>query len=513
MGPAAGGMLVEILVALVPMMATTSNTSGVLGHFDNIRVTRNYLVEGEVFEQTTAAYENRPLTRNDLQEMADRLTKDCRGDGYFLCRADIPDQNLESPELVVAMSYGYISEVVAPPEMQRVVNEIFAPVLSQRPVRGQSLNQAIAQLDALPGVSLTGVKPVRIQGDEYFLDVRGAFKKTRLRGLATNHGWRRDNPIKAYIALEQNDRLLPGDQLIVGYLTRAERPSELSSWNVKYTVPHLRRRFTVSTLASYANSSPRSQFSNRDLDGSVARAAVQLHLATAQKKTRAHGLKVSFASLVSEENENDAQIFKDEIHTVSLSAYLRQNIGKRMRGNIAVDVKKGLDILGAQGQSRADGTIDFLTVTGKAGVEARLIGRVLTRLSVSGQLSEGPLLFSQEFAFGGGSYGRGYDFGEVMGDQGAAAFAELAWASKPIGLFSRIEPYVYADVGTVFNNGVDFVADGKDLWSAGGGVRAQTKMGFSFSYEAAMPLSDAPYTIEDDELRHRFEIQYLSPSR
>jgi len=144
--------------------------------------------------------------------------------------------------------------------------------------------------------------------------------------------------------------------------------------------------------------------------------------------------------------------------------------------------------------SRADadpyftkGTLDLVHVQPlPAGMELRL--------SATGQYARTPTLASEEFSAGGASFGRAYNSGEVTGEDGIAAAAELSYVvDREIPMIRRLQPYGFYDFGKAWDRrSSSQVADGRSLSSAGAGVRAVTIYGITLRLEYAYPLTKHP---------------------
>ncbi|WP_081871602.1 ShlB/FhaC/HecB family hemolysin secretion/activation protein [Parvularcula oceani] len=457
---------------------------------------------------TADGYTGRPLGRNDLQALADALSQACQGGGLLLCRADIPVQDLSDGILEVRMSEGYVAAIEADESLLPIVERVFAPLLAERPAKEGTFRRAIALLDDIPGLKIKAVRPRRTGGDAYVLEVAGTYERSGLRGLATNRGSRRDKPWKAFLGGEVGSVLQPGDRTSLALLTRPEAPGELVFMRMRYDAAPFSTGLKPYFALAASNASPRSELDGRDVEGELRRAEIGITKPLLRREGLRVDLEVGLEASRSVEKEEEDTLYADELQILTAEILGRRKVGRSGLAVGRAKLKRGLGLGNAGGSSRPDGEAVFTTVSFAADLSARLPRGVVGRLGASGQLSDSPLLFAEEFALGGGRFGRGYDFGEVLGDHGAAGFVELARPIPMKGELSTIEPYVFADTGVTSNKGAGLSADGKALWSSGGGVRLLGRSGWSLHYEAAMPLSDAPYTLEDDSLRHRVDIGF-----
>ncbi len=117
-------------------------------------------------------------------------------------------------------------------------------------------------------------------------------------------------------------------------------------------------------------------------------------------------------------------------------------------------------------------------------------------LSAAGQLADRPLLASEELALGGAYRVRGYDFAEVLGDEGIYGLAELRYRVNTDDLpFDFLQLYGFIDGGYVSDIHQEF-GEGS-LFSAGPGVRGRWGA-FDFEVESAFPLGGSGERSETD---------------
>lgn len=161
----------------------------------------------------------------------------------------------------------------------------------------------------------------------------------------------------------------------------------------------------------------------------------------------------------------------------------------RLRAHGAIQLRQGLDVLGAApdcrpaplacilaGQSpariEADPTPTVLRIEGQADFRPAPLFKL--SMGVDGQFTRDPLPAFEEFAAGNYSIGRGYDPGSVLGDSGIGLSLEAAYGSlvprSPTAF--AWQPYVFTDMARAWNRDPSRRPFNPDrLWSAGGGLR------------------------------------------
>ena len=169
---------------------------------------------------------------------------------------------------------------------------------------------------------------------------------------------------------------------------------------------------------------------------------------------------------------------------------------------------RGLDILGASnpgnGQlSRSDGKAAFDKVTLEVRRLQKLWGGFGLYAQAKGQWANQPLLTGAEFSLGGSQYGRAFDYGELVGDRGAAGAVELRYTGKkPAYWIESYDVYAFYDGGFVWNEGVGR----QTLTSAGLGLRSTFAKGIYADFQVAKPLNHEVSTEGDKDLRILFAV-------
>jgi len=167
----------------------------------------------------------------------------------------------------------------------------------------------------------------------------------------------------------------------------------------------------------------------------------------------------------------------------------------------SLEYTRGFDAFGASegeypSQSRSssvtDGKAEFHKVTASASRRQPLGELFAVQLAVSGQRVSERMLSGEQFFVGGSEYGRAYDSGEISGDDGAAASAELQFGQFLEWPFlDSYQVYGFYDFGIVFTPENRDFGDHDSLSSAGGGIRVGFTKSIFGGFEVAQPLTRA----------------------
>jgi len=132
---------------------------------------------------------------------------------------------------------------------------------------------------------------------------------------------------------------------------------------------------------------------------------------------------------------------------------------------------------------------------------------VSLRLGGQAQASLDPLLSAEEFLVGGSQFDRGYDFGEISGENGVAGSAELRFGRDRDSKFvTSYEVYGFVDGGALRNRNTASESRTQTLASTGGGFRLGIFTNTQASFEVAKPLDRQVETTGDRDLRFFFAI-------
>lgn len=104
------------------------------------------------------------------------------------------------------------------------------------------------------------------------------------------------------------------------------------------------------------------------------------------------------------------------------------------------------------------------------------------------QIASGALYSSEEFGYGGQSFGRAYDASEITGDHGAAASMEVQHAGFNVWNVANVSPYAFYDIGIIWNEDVA-QAKRESGASTGLGMRVSSEAGLSGNVGLAWPLT------------------------
>ncbi|MEO0400103.1 MAG: POTRA domain-containing protein [Pseudomonadota bacterium] len=464
-------------------------------------------------DAAVAPFINTKIDKDDLKKIANALTKTYFDEGYFLSQATIKPQEIVNGVLIVDMVEGALSTVRINGADDHALTRYFESALNEKPAQRRTFERALTLIKGLPGYR---VEKRSLQKDpsalgQFVFDLTISLKQAMAQLDATNKGVRAGTAWRGLVSGELRSVYRAGDRLQIGALSKPGALSELTYGFGRYQTPVGGRGLVAFVEGVASNSNPRSALVGRDLNGSLRSFGLGVNYPVVQTRRSQLSVSSRFDWVNSTEFEDGDRLYADRMRIGRLSAQYARPAGRNGRALFFLQTSQGLNVFNASvregvSTSRPDADGQFLKFDGRAVVQKFVTDRISVSGSVIGQFATGPLLFLEEFAFGGGLYGRGYDFGEIIGDNGVAGFGEVGYHGGAIGLVDRWEVYSFGDIGAVWNKGQGLSIDGDPLYSAGAGVRVTLADYVFLNYEAAYPIADAPFTEKDDHARHRLQV-------
>ncbi|HEY5721961.1 MAG TPA: ShlB/FhaC/HecB family hemolysin secretion/activation protein [Allosphingosinicella sp.] len=452
------------------------------------------------FAPAIEPYLGKQLTGADLRRLATDIANVARRAGYGLATAWIPPQTVANGILKVSIDEGRIDAVEAEGSGKANVERLLAKLVGSRPVRTAELERQLLLAGDVAGVSVDRAR-IEKKGGRNVLRVRTALVSTSGRASIDNWGSGAIGPVRARIDADFNSALMKGDRISVSGVVTPLNPSEFQFLRAAYTIAVGRAGTEVSIAGYVGHSKPGAGLAAEHLEGTSL--DVEATVSHPIRRSRASSLwaNLQIGLRDSELERGNLLVREDRLTTMSagLSGIARHGEGWfRARLNLVQGVGAfGATEPGDPLASRADGSGAFTKIAFAAHHGGQITDTISYALGMEGQLASRPLLASEEMGLGGRSFLRGYDYRELSGDQGAAAFAELRFnlGSLPKAI-RRAQVYAYGDAGSVSNLRGGF--GGGSLASAGGGVRLWLRNRLEAGLELGIPLKDSPFSTGKD---------------
>lgn len=445
----------------------------------------------------------------ELFDLAQKITRTYRNDGYILARALIPPQDITAGHVTIKVVEGKLGTVhvatvddaSATVPIPTSLPESIADTLNPGVLSAQELETTMLRLNDLPGITATGtLAPGQLPGTSDLMitaseqDYSGSvgWSNWGTRFLGPNQ---LEGDISIYNSLMRQFDWY--DELTLRAI-QTTQPDELTYLDAAYKVPLNRYGTTLQLGSSFSRSEP--GFTLEELDINSSSNSMELTIAHPLIRTRATNLSV-FGTL--DWNNSESKTFgvplsRDKLRVARVGTTFDHADSWQGITNAKLELSHGLDIGSAStvGDSLISRTRGTGTDFWKARAELARLQRLHTSwnllLAISGQFSSHALLAGEEFGVGGENFGRGYDVSEILGDHGVAAKAELQ-VTFPVGWehLQSWQLFGFYDIGLVFNKDTEAgsLSDSDSLLSNGVGIRARMTNTLTADVTLANPLT------------------------
>jgi hemolysin activation/secretion protein len=463
--------------------------------------------EASEFAALYDPYLARRVTLADLASIADAITNKYRQAGYFLSRAVIPPQSIEGGLVRIEIIEGYIDTITLEGAPNRKAKDIGVAALRDRPIKLAQLERAILLINDLNGVTVSKSALYPDANDlrrhTMVLTLEGQDAQARL--YLDNRGTEDVGRLQMYLQGGLHSIVRAADMLTGGLFFTPSAPRELLFGQIAYSAPLGDDGLTVTVYgarsAVHPDRAPPLQSESHSIHS-----LIRLSYPIVRNRRLSLWGNVGFETRNVREDQPDAIVYKDRLRDVTLSAYAiaRHGGGASTAYAELVNGVSGSQPDGAP-RSRADADGRFTKARFELTRSQRLHEHIETYVAVSGQISNDALLSSEEFAFGGVRYGRGFDPAAITGDDGVAGVVELRFLGEADwAKISSYQIFTFYDAGALWNK--DSSLGQYSLSSAGVGVRLVFDRNLQLTYEAARPIDGFSGTLSDERWRHFFSF-------
>ena len=440
------------------------------------------------YQTAIEAYFGQPGTEEVLAALLNEIAQLAHDEGYAYARAEILPATSARGIVQIAIDEGRIDDVIVEGYQNGRAIEIVSALqgkIAHRP----TLETALLQLADIPAVRLRSASFKRIDGRGR-LEIGLAKNESSYRLEADNYGTQSFGPWRARASMRHVDVLTSSDELNASIRINPLELGELLHFSASYETQVTAGGPVLAVTGSIGNTAPGGAFAGTELTGDTRRASVSLTQPLIRTRDASVWADVQLTYLSIEQDVLDTILRSDTVVTASVG--LRGQIafeGGLVRGGLRH--VRGIDLFGATRlgtplASRRDGDGVFSKVEGWLDTRIDITGRVQAYLLARGQIADRPLLSSQEMGLGGAYTVRGYDFSEVLGDEGIYGLAELRYGVPVESIpLDALQLYAFVDGGYVSDIASD-LGEGS-LFSAGPGVRARIGP-VDLELESAFPL-------------------------
>lgn len=480
------------------------------GGAENVRLSRvryeGSTLPRETLDAATAEFIGQPLTRENLQKIANAVTAAYSASDIAFYGVSIPAQSPTGGELTVRVLEGRVARyslVKETPSMPtRLIGRQVQRLIEDVPTHKPTLERTLSLLRDIPGQTVQPQLRTTAVPGELALELDIERQQVELTINVNNRGVTNvTSGVQVQVGLAVNGLLREGDS------TRASaylplNPDRYQHYTLGHSTPVGSNGTRLSVNGAYVRTLTRS-----NIRGEAKQAGITLSHPLIRSYKR--NLTVS-AALDGTDSDNyflDTQFGGFRTRALRASAAW-SDVGKTGGYAAAVSVSQGIDALGARpfaGYSEAGFRKATLQLTGVK----KLGQRFSLRAGATGQYSDSLLPTTERFSLGGPGSGTAFTQGIVTAESAIAGSIELS--AKVIGPQSStlgLTLFVFADGG--LGNSLArpaYLIPERDfsLASAGGGVRISPAKGWVGSAQLAFPLK-SPLPGLDEDARFLFSI-------
>ena len=395
--------------------------------------------------------------------LAQKITAKYGNDGYVLCRAIVPPQELNPKGAVVHIEIieGYVDKVEWPKQLGRY-QDFFtayaAKITAQRPANIRTIERYLLLAGDLPGLKFsTSLRPSKTNKAAATLVVAVIEKPVDANAHIDNRGTPARGPFEYYGSATINNPFGLQDALTFTYAGVVPL-KELNYAALGYKKVLTSEGLTVFADASDAWGTP-GTVQLEDLLYRTLGPYGDVGLSYPVIRSREKNLTLSGLFYGS---DNESYVFDAPFNDDRLRGFrgkVDADFADQWQGinQFNVTVSQGIDGLGSTSNdnplaSRLAGRVDYDKVELTASRTQPLFDRFSAFLSAYGQYAGTPLLVPEQCAFGGRYYGRAFDPSELLGDSCIEGVGELRYDVPPPALHfvQRAQFYTFSDFGQLY---------------------------------------------------------------
>lgn len=430
-----------------------------------------------------------------IWELAAQITGLYRDEGYFLARAFVPAQKIDTGDIRIEIIEGYIAdlEIEGTEKESMIVDAIARSIKEQRPIKIKHLESQLLRLGDLYGMKFDAVLSKKKDGQDGSVVLSLKQKKSdepRLTIAANNYGSRFVGPYRTGITYE--DSIIDFNKTTVTISAALPEGDELRLASLNHRV-QVAPSVELDFLISQTKSRPGFTLKQSDVESDSFSWGFGAQWTPLRQRDKNLKLFTRITGLNSNTDTLGVPFTRDRIRTIRAGGqydFIDRFAGLNV---LSLTISRGLRFLGASDEddlnlSRSDASSNFTKIEASFNRQDFIADNMLLNLNVRGQLSSRSLFSSEEFGYGGINIGRAYDFSEITGDHGISALAELLYTGfKKQGPY-QIRPFIFYDFGKVWNEG-NVAVKSISGSSAGLGARIFGDNGLNLDATVAFPLT------------------------
>lgn len=481
------------LPQVVPSMPIPKGASAIRFKLDHVKLDGVTAFAPAELSDIYAPYIGKEISLDVAYTVASLITERYRNAGYFLSLAYVPNQSIKGGTVTIRVVEGRIDKVALDNTAvdSWIIQDYIAQLTSYKPVTSKAVESFLLRLNDIPGYTFRAVLSSADKGSEGAMKLTLTPEKQAGRGALVfdNYSSRFLGPHQASVTYSTS--FLPGHQTTISGLNSLPF-SKLHYANLSHSFV-VAPRVSVELHGGMTKAEPGYTLKPFEVKSTSKTIGATVNYQLIRQRQENLGIKLGFDARNSTSDLLSAPLSRDRIRT--LKAGVNYDMADRWDGYnyFTFNVTQGLSALGSskKGQlnlSRSEAKPDFTKAEASISRLQALTDNWSLQVNASGQIASGPLYSSEEFGYGGQSFGRAYDESEIVGDHGIAASAEIRYGGwRDVTDIATLQPYAFIDSGRVWNDDAN-QAYMQTATSTGMGVRFATEWDQSGNLGVAFPI-------------------------
>jgi len=471
-------------------------------------------------QQIWGDYIGQEISLNDVYGFAQKITRKYRNDGYIITQAIIPQQTIDDGYVTIQVVEGFIDDVTLQDAKDTIASQrvlsLANNLTQERPLTASALERWLLIVNDIPGMSARSIiSPSATTVGGADLTIIPTITPYNFSVNLDNYGSRYLGPLQASVAGQTNNLLGLAETIQLQYVTDPD-DDERAYGFARYAMPINNYGTKIGLDYSHSDTVPGFELDIFDVNGRSDTFGVDLSHPIIRSRTQnlTGSMRLDYRNLRS---TNIIDTFTTQDRVTSLRAGLDYNIfdnlWKPAINQASVTLSQGIKLFnvsenGDANMTRANGDPQYTKIEAELSRLQTLSQDFSIMTSVIGQLSNNPLLSSEEMGFGGRAYGRGYDSSEIVGDDGFGASIELRWnPDYKVSYIQDYEVFGFYDFGKIWNQETDIDSlETQSLASAGIGVRTDFTDAIKGEFIYAQPLTRNVDVYDNTHGRFKFNL-------
>jgi len=424
-----------------------------------IKIEGTTIISAENFRPLYQGLIGKEVSLRDVFDVADGIEKQYRAAGYLLVRAYVPPQHVNDGIFTIRVVEGFVdtTSVDGGNEATReLVKNYTNPIIRQKPLRSETIEQALLLANNIPGVTATGVlSPSPNVPGAANLAVN-VTQPTVSGSLSSMNRGSQYTGVWTVSGAAAYRGLAGADELNAAFTWAPFNFNKQVAGQLRYVTEIGDDGLAGSLLGAVSHGAPGGSLGPAEVrtDSWAVGPRVSYPLSRSRSDTLTLDGGVTFQDAKVDILGVGISHDKWRVADVSLAYASRDFLAGNFSGTL--DVAQGLPILGATPNHSPDLSIGGSTTFTKAtwlGRYTKSLGSdVSVAVASNGQYSFSPLITGEQILFGGAQIGRGYEPGAISGDSGLGGSFELRYDTRLDDLaIKNLEPYAFFDVAKVWN--------------------------------------------------------------